>query len=177
MEEKKLAKHWWAILLRGVVAVLFALLAFLATGFTLNLLIIFLGIYLLLDGLLSVIGALMATNHAKWWVLLLEGIVSIAAGIFVFALPDITLLVLIYLVAIWAVITGIFEFLASLIASWAEPGKIFIGVSGVLSVILGIVIFIYPLFSITAAIWLIGIYALLIGLSLIFFSFRLKSLK
>lgn len=177
MEEKKLAKHWWAILLRGVAAVVFALLAFLATGLTLNLLIIFLGVYLLLDGLLSAIGALMATNHAKWWVLLLEGIVSITAGVFVFAMPSVTLLILVYLVAIWAIITGIFEFLASIMASWAEPGKIFIGVTGVLSVILGIIIFIYPLFTITAVIWLIGIYALLIGLSLIFFSFRLKSLN
>ncbi len=177
MNEKKLAKHWWAILIRGIVAIIFAFLAFLATGLTLNLLIIFLGIYLLLDGLFAVIGSLMATNHKNWWILLLEGLVSIIAGIFVFALPATTLIILVYLVAIWAIITGIFEFLASLMASWAAPGKIFIGVSGVLSVILGIVIFIYPLFTITAAIWLIGIYALLIGLSLVFFSLKLKSLK
>lgn len=178
MDEKKLAKHWWAILIRGIVAIIFAFLAFLATGFTLNLLIIFLGIYLLLDGLFSVIGSLMAAGHHKnWWILLLEGLISIIAGIFVFALPGVTLVILVYLVAIWAIITGIFEFLASLMASWAAPGKIFIGVSGVLSVILGIVIFIYPLFTITAAIWLIGIYALLIGLSLVFFSLKLKSLK
>lgn len=175
MEEKKLAKHWWAIFLRGIVAIVFAFLAFLATGFTLELLIIFLGIYLLLDGLFSVIGSFMAIGHGKWWVLMLEGIVSLAAGIFVFVLPDVTLLILVYLVAIWAIITGIFEFLASVAASWAAPGKIFIGVTGVLSVILGIIIFIYPLFTVTAIIWLIGIYALLIGLSLVFFSFKLKA--
>ena len=178
MEEKKLAKHWWAILIRGIVAILFALLAFFATGFTLKLLLIFLGVYLLLDGLFAVIGSLMAAkDHKTWWVLLLEGIVSLAAGIFVFAWPSITLVILVYIVALWAVITGIFEFLASISASWAAPGKIFIGITGVLSVILGVMIFIYPLFSLTAIIWLIGIYALLIGLSLIFFSMKLKALN
>lgn len=175
MEEKKLAKHWWAILLRGVVAIIFALLAFLATGFTLELLLIFLGVYLLVDGLLSVIGSLMATNHKNWWVLLLEGIVSLVAGLFVLVWPSITLVIMIYIVAFWAIITGIFEFLASIAGSWAAPGKIFIGVTGVLSIILGILILLYPSFSVAAMIWLLGIYALIIGLSLIFFSFKLKA--
>lgn len=175
MEEKKLAKHWWAILIRGIVALLFAFLAFLATGFTLKLLLIFLGVYLLLDGLFAIIGALSATDHKNWWVLLLEGIISIAAGIFVLAWPSLSLLILVYIVAIWAVITGIFEFIASLAASWAAPGKIFIGLTGVLSVILGIVIFAYPAMSIIAAIWLMGIYAFLIGISMIIFSIKLKS--
>ena len=178
MNEKKLAKHWWAILLRGLIAIIFAFLVFFATGFTLNLLLIFLVIYLLLDGLLAIIGSIMAASHHKsWWVLLLEGIVSIAAGIFVFAWPQISLAVLIYIIAFWAVITGIFEFLASISASWAAPGKVFLGIVGVLSVILGVAIFIYPLFSVTAIIWLIGIYALIIGLSLIFFSFKLKAIN
>lgn len=175
MEEKKLAKHWWAILIRGIVAVLFAFLAIFATGFTLNILLIFLGIYLLLDGLFAVIGSLSATDHKNWWMLLLEGLISIGAGVIVFVWPGITLLILVYLVAIWAIITGIFEFLASLSATWAQPGKIFLGVVGVLSVILGIVIFLNPLFSLTAVVWLIGIYALVIGLALIFFSFKLKA--
>ncbi len=175
MEEEKIAKHWWAILIRGVVAVLFGFLAFLATGFTLELLLIFLCLYLLLDGLFSVIGALAATSHKIWWLLLLEGVISIAAGIVVFVWPAMTLLILVYLVAIWAVVTGIFEFLASIMASWAQPGRVFIGAVGILSVILGIVIFVNPLLSLTVAIWLIGIYALVIGLAMIFFSFKLKS--
>lgn len=178
MEEKKLAKHWWAILIRGIVAIAFAFLAFLATGFTLKLLLIFLGLYFLLDGLFAIIGSFMAAkDHKKWWILLLEGIISLAAGIVVFIWPAATLIVLVYLVAIWAIITGVFEFLASVMASWAAPGKIFIGITGVLSVILGIVIFSYPLLTITAIIWLLGIYAIVTGLSLIFFSFKLRLLK
>jgi len=168
-------KHWWAILFRGIVAVLFAILLVTATGFTLKVLIILLGLYLLLDGLLAIIASFSVTGHKNWWLLLLEGIVSIAAGIFVFVLPTLTLVILVYLIAIWAVITGLFEFFASIVSSWAAPGKIFLGVTGVISVILGLIIFLYPLISLVAMIWLVAIYALVIGLSLIIFSFKLKA--
>lgn len=175
MEQPKLAKHWWAILLRGIIALIFAFLALFATGFTLNLLLLFLGIYLLLEGLLAIIGAFMATSHKNWWILLLEGIVSLGFGIAVLVWPGLTLMVLVYLVALWAVITGLFEFIASVSASWAIPGKAFLGVVGVLSVIVGIIIFINPLISIVLITWLIGIYALVAGLALIFFSLKLKT--
>lgn len=173
----KNSKHWWAILIRGIVAIIFGFLAILATGFTLDLLLIFLGIYLLLDGLFAVVGSFMITDHKHWWTLLIEGVVSIAFGIVIFAWPEIYLLVLIYIVALWAIITGIIEFLASIAATWAAPGKVFVGVTGVLSVILGILIFAYPGFSISAAIWLIGVYAIIIGLSLMIFSFKVKAIK
>lgn len=178
MNEKKLAKHWWAIMLRGIVAVLFALLAIFATGFTLDLLLIFLGAYLLLDGLFAIIGSVNAmAHHKKWWLLLLEGLITLAAGIFIFLWPGLTLIILVYIIAIWAIISGIFEFIASISSSWANEGKIFIGVVGVLSVILGILIFSYPTLSLAAMIWLIGIYAFIIGLSLFFFGLKLKTVN
>lgn len=176
LSEKKLARHWWAILIRGVVAIIFAILAIFATGFTLNLLLIFLGVYFILDGLFSLVGALLiAKNHDDWGVLLLEGIISLIAGVFIFAWPAFSLIIALYLIAFWSIITGIFELLASISASWAVPGKIFLGITGVLSIILGIFIFIYPEFSVAAIIWLMGIYALVIGLSLIFFGLRLRA--
>lgn len=178
MNEKKLAKHWWAILLRGVVAIIFALLAIFATGFTLDLLLIFLGVYLLLDGLFAIIGSVVAMSHRKkWWLLLLEGLFTVAASMFILLLPGITLVISVYIIAIWAIVTGIFEFLASIMVSWAEEGKIFIGVVGVLSVVLGMMIFIYPTFSVTAIIWLVGIYALVIGFSLLFLGLKLKAVN
>lgn len=172
-----MAKHWWAILIRGIIAVLFAILLIAATGFTLKVLIVILGIYLLFDGLLSVLAGIAATSHKHWWLLIVEGLISLAAGIFVFALPNVTLLVLVYLVAIWAVITGLFEFIASFAATWASTGKIFLGVGGVISVILGIIIFLYPVISLFAMIWLVAIYALVFGISLIIFSIKLKGQK
>lgn len=176
MEPKQLAKHWWAILIRGIVAVIFAILLVTATGFTLEILIILLGVYLLLDGLLAVIASFVAaSNHKSWWLLLFEGLITLAAGIFVFASPSLTLVILVYLVAAWAIITGLLEFVASLIATWAIPGKVFLGVTGVLSVILGIIIFLYPVISLVTMVWLVAIYGFVVGLSLIIFSFKLKA--
>lgn len=168
-------KHWWAILLRGIIGILFAILLVTATGFALDVLIILLGVYLLFDGLLSVIASFLATGHKNWWLLLLEGIVSVIVGIFVLAMPGATLTILIYLVAIWAIITGFFEFIASLVSSWAIPGKVFIGVTGVISFVLGVIILIYPLISLVAMIWLIAIYAFVIGLTLTISSFKFKA--
>lgn len=176
LSEKKLAKHWWAILIRGIIALVFALLAFCATGFTLELLLIFLGVYFILDGLFSVIGSFMAMEkHRNWWMLMFEGVFSLLAGMFVFVLPDVSLLIMLYIVAFWAILTGIFELLASLSASWATPGKVLFGIVGVFSIIMGVLVFLYPNFSINVAIWLLGIYALVIGLSLIFFGLRLRA--
>ncbi|OGY24654.1 MAG: hypothetical protein A2Y57_00850 [Candidatus Woykebacteria bacterium RBG_13_40_7b] len=172
---EKMAKHWWAILLRGIIAILFAVLLVVATGFTLDVLIILLGLYLVIDGLVSIIAGFLAMGHKNWWLLLIEGVVSVIIGIFVFAWPGATLLILIYLVAIWAIITGIFEFIGSLMISWATAGRVFIGVAGVISFLLGVIILLYPLISLVAMIWLVAIYALVIGLSLIVMSFKLKA--
>lgn len=175
--ETKLANHWWAILIRGIVAIVFAFLAFFATGFTLELLLIFLAIYLLLNGLFAIIGSLMATSHKHWWMLLFEGLISAAAGIAVLAWPGISLSILVLLVAIWAIISGVFEIIAGIVAAWAQPGRILLSIVGVFSLILGIVIFAYPLISTTVFIWLLGIYALFIGLAMIIFSIQLKASK
>jgi len=170
-----LGKHWWAIFIRGIVAILFGILLLTATGFTMRILIIFLGLYFLIDGILAIIASgVAASKHKSWWLLLLEGLVSLGIGIFVLVLPSLTLLVLLYLIAIWAIITGIFEFVASIVSSWAASGKIFLGIVGVLSVILGLVIILYPTLSLIAITWLVAIYAFVIGLSLIFFSFKLR---
>jgi len=175
--EKKIASHWWAVLVRGAVAILFGFLALFATGFTIDVLLILLAIYLFLSGLFSVIGSLMVTEINHWWVLLLEGLITIAAGIAIIVWPSLTLSVLILLIAFWAIISGIVEIIAGIFAAWAAPGKIVMIIAGIFSLILGIVIFAYPLISATILIWLVGIYALLAGIALVIFSVQLKSLE
>jgi uncharacterized membrane protein HdeD (DUF308 family) len=175
---ENLSKHWWAIFVRGIIGILFAILLVTATGFTLSVLILLLGLYFFLDGLFSVIASFMAaSNHKRWWLLFLEGLFSIVAGIFVFAKPDLTLIILVYIIAIWAIITGIFEFVASFISTWASKGKVFLGIAGVISVILGLIILLYPGISLIAMIWLAAIYAFVIGLTLIIFSVKLRVQK
>ena len=156
--------------------IILAMLLFFATGFTLKVILIFVGIFLLINGLFSIIGSFMTkSNHQHWWLLFFGGLISVIAGIVVLTWPETTLIFFVYLIAIWAIVVGIFDLIASFSASWAQAGKTYIGIAGILSILFGIIIFIYPAFSLVAIIWLIGFYALIIGLLLIFFSLKIKS--
>src|SRR5579864_7142842 len=102
-----LAKNWWALALRGLVAVLFGLLTFILPGITLVTLVLLFGAYALADGIFNVIAFFRVASHH--WALLIEGVIRIIAGIVTFALPGITAIVLLYVIAFWAIFTGVFE--------------------------------------------------------------------
>src|ERR1700738_4736117 len=105
-----LARNWWALALRGIIAVIFGLVALLMPGLTLFALIIVYGAYALVDGVFTIVAAVRAAGeHERWWVLLLEGLLGIAAGIIAFVWPGLTALVLLYIIAAWAIVTGVLE--------------------------------------------------------------------
>src|SRR5262249_13640217 len=99
-----LVRNWWASALRGLAAVLFGLLTFLVPGITLVTLVLLFGAYAFGDGVLNVIAFFRVAAHH--WALLLEGVIGIIAGILTFAWPAITGVVLLYLIAFWAIFTG-----------------------------------------------------------------------
>src|SRR6516162_7652884 len=107
-----LARNWWALALRGLVAVLFGLLTFFIPGITLVTLVLLFGVYALMDGVFNVIAFFRVASHH--WALLIEGLIGILAGILTFAWPAITAIALLYLIAFWAIITGIFEIIAGI---------------------------------------------------------------
>jgi uncharacterized membrane protein HdeD (DUF308 family) len=107
-----LARHWWALALRGVFAVLFGLLTFLIPGITLLTLVLLFGAYAILDGIFDIISAVRAPG--RHWPLVLEGVVGIIIGILTFIWPGITTMVLLYLIAFWAIFTGILEIVAGI---------------------------------------------------------------
>ena len=100
-----LARRWWALALRGVIAVLFGLLTFFIPGVTLISLVLLFGFYAILDGIFDIVSAIKAPGHH--WPLLVEGIVGIVAGIVTFMWPGITAMFLLYLIAFWAILTGV----------------------------------------------------------------------
>jgi uncharacterized membrane protein HdeD (DUF308 family) len=171
-----LRKYWWTILLRGILAALFGIAAFVWPGITIVFLISLFGAYALLDGIISVvIGIAQYGENERWWGILLQGICGIAVGVMTFVWPQVTGLILLFFIAGWAVLTGLFQIVAAIRLRKVISGEWLLGLSGAISVLFGITLFIYPAAGALAVIWMIGIFAILNGLLLIFLSLRLRS--
>ena len=170
-----LARNWWALALRGVAAVLFGIMAFAWPGMTLGVLVLLYGAYALVDGVLAIIAAVAGrTSGMPWWALLLEGVLGITVGILTFAWPGITALVLLYLIAAWAVATGVFEVVAAIRLRREIRGEWLLALSGIISVLFGVALVINPVGGALAVVWLIGAYAIAFGVLLIALGFRLR---
>lgn len=173
---EQLSRHWWALAVRGIIAIIFAIIAFTRPGITLLALVWLWGAYAFVDGLFSVLAAVRAAErHQRWGMLLLEGICGIAAGIIAFLWAGITALVLVYLIAAWAIVTGIFEIAAAIRLRQMIEGEWLLGLSGVLSVLLGILFLLEPAAGMLVWVWTIGVYALIVGIVLLALAFRLRS--
>jgi len=171
----QLVRNWWVPVLRGVLGILFGFLVFAYPRTTVEVFVYLFGAYALLDGVIALALAFDASRGRGW--LVLSGIAGIAAGILTFMYPSITAVALVYIVAAWAIITGIFEIAAAL-----EWRKVFsdmwmLGLAGVLSIILGVLLFSYPGQGLLAWAYLIGIYAIVYGVLYIVAGFRLKSFQ
>ena len=167
-----LAANWWALALRGLVAVLFGLLTFFLPGMTLAILVILFGAYALVDGIFNVVAFFRVASHH--WALLVEGVLGIIAGVITFAWPAITAIVLLYLIAFWAIFTGIFEIIAGIRLRKVITNEWLLLVMGVLSLLFGVLILFAPGVGALAIVLWIGAYALVFGIFLLALAFRLR---
>jgi uncharacterized membrane protein HdeD (DUF308 family) len=172
-----LARNWWALALRGLVALFFGIAAFVWPGITLRVLVLLFGAYALVDGIFSIAAAVTATpKGVPWWALLVEGLAGIAVGVLTFAWPGITQLVLLYMIAAWALVTGVFEIVAAIRLRKEIRGEWALALAGVLSIILGVLLAIFPIEGLVGLAWTIGAYAIASGVILLALSFRLRKL-
>lgn len=169
-----LARNWWLLALRGLLALIFGFLALIWPAITLRVLVILFGAYALVDGLFRVITALKDTRK-RWGILLLEGVIGIAVGIVAFIWTDITALALLYLIAAWALVTGILEIIVAVWLRKELRDEWLLGLAGLASVVLGLLLAIWPGSGALAIVWLIGGYAIVFGVLLIVLAFRLRS--
>jgi uncharacterized membrane protein HdeD (DUF308 family) len=171
-----LARNWWVVLVRGLMGILFGIATFLAPGISLAALVIVFGAYAFADGVLAIISAVRRRGADRWWLLLLEGVVGIAAGVVTALWPGITALALLYLIAAWALVTGALEIAASIRLRKAITGEWLLALSGVASIALGVMLALFPGPGALALVIWIGAYAFVFGALLIGLSFRLRSL-
>jgi uncharacterized membrane protein HdeD (DUF308 family) len=170
-----LRHNWGWVVLRGVAAVLFGLLAFAWPRMTLEVLVLVWGAYALADGVLACIAAYRVRDQGRpIWSLLIVGLLGIAAGIVTFLWPGITVLVLLVFIATWAVIMGIFQIIAAIRLRREIENEWLLGASGMLAVLFGIVMFLRPGAGVLAMIWVLAAYVIVFGMLLIWLGFRLK---
>ena len=169
----QLARHWWVIGLRGLAAILFGVLAFVWPGMTLAVLVLLFGAYALVDGVLTLIAAFRGGVQHRI-VMLVEGVVSVLAGLAAFVWPGLTALVLLYIIAFWAIVTGVLEIVAAIRVRRAISNELGLVIGGVLSVVFGVVLLIAPGAGALAVIFLIGAYAVVFGIALLGLAWRLR---
>lgn len=169
-----LVRNWWAYALRGTVAVLFGFGALVFPGITLAVVVAMFAIYAMVDGALAVVAAVRAAErNERSWSQLWKGVLGIATGVAALGWPRITALVFLYLVGIWAVVTGILEVRAGLHLRRSH-GEWLLVANGALSVLFGLLIVTWPGAGLLSVIWMIGGYAIFFGLLMFVVASRLR---
>ncbi|WP_406696311.1 HdeD family acid-resistance protein [Singulisphaera sp. Ch08] len=172
-----LARSWWALALRGLAAVLFGIMAFAWPGITLASLILVYGVFALVGGIFAIAAAIAGRPQGgqPWWALLIDGLLGIAVGIVAFAWPGLTALALLYLIAFWAVFTGVLQVIAAVQLRKEIQGEWLLALGGILSVLFGVALVVRPMAGALAVIWLIGAYSIAFGVLMIVLGFRLRN--
>lgn len=171
-----LARNWWALLIRGIVAILFGLFALIWPVAAGAALVILFGAYAFVDGIFAIVSAVRAAEaHERWGAFLFEGIVGLIVAAIVFFEPRAAAIGLYITIAIWAVLTGIFEIIAAVQLRKVLPNDWLLMLGGIASILFGILMVIYPLAGALTVIWLIGAYAVVFGVIMVGFAFRLRS--
>lgn len=178
MDSTIVSRIWWSLAIRGVLAILFGIVAFFYTGQTLLALVYVFGVFAVLSGISTLVAAVRSGEaHQRWGWLAASGIVSVAAGVVAFVWPGIAALVFVYLISAWAIITGMAEiaFALALPDTLAHPWLA--GFTGLLSVIFGILLAVWPRSGAITLTWLFGIYAIVYGISMIYYAYLLQGLR
>jgi uncharacterized membrane protein HdeD (DUF308 family) len=174
---KKLSRDSWHFAVRGLLTIVFGIVALIWPGVTQLALVLLFGAFVLTDGITTVATGIATRKYFKrWWALLLEGLTGIVIAVLTFLWPTITALALVYFIAGWAILTGIFEIVAAIEFRNLIPDEWVTFLMGLLSILFGILLFASPSAGALSIVWAIGFYAIFFGIMEIVFAIRLRSL-
>ncbi len=173
-----IARDWWVFAIRGVAAILFGVLAFVWPETTLVVLTILFGAYVLVDGAALLIalarGDRLARRHA--WAVGIMGVLGIVAGVVTFIWPSVTAMSLLYVVAVWAIATGFFQTVTAIALRRELEGELWMAIGGIASMVFGALLIAFPGEGLISLVWLVGVWAVVFGVSSLGLAYRLHSL-
>ncbi|MFL6416877.1 MAG: HdeD family acid-resistance protein [Bryobacteraceae bacterium] len=172
-----LRNNWWALVLRGAVAILFAVITFAVPGITIAILVTIFGVYALFDGIFALVSTVRAVQgHRRWGAFLFEGIIGILFGLYAIVFPVAAAAAFVTFVAFWAMFTGILEISAAIRLRRHIQGEWLLALLGVLSILLGIILLAAPVRGAVFLVWLLASYGLIFGIVLVALGFRIRRL-
>ena len=172
---ERLSRYWWVFVVRGIFAIFFGILAYAWPGITLATLIIFFGVYVLIDGILLVIKTI-----GNWgerddrWLLLLEGLLGIGIGVITFVAPGITAVALVFFIAAWSLATGVLEIAVAIRLREEIQGEGWMILSGIASIVFAVLVMFFPGAGALGLLWLIAGYAIIFGVMLVILGIKLR---
>jgi uncharacterized membrane protein HdeD (DUF308 family) len=171
------AGRWWTVLLRGITAVMFGVLAFAWPAITLAMLVLLFGYYALTDGIFSLLAAAGGRHREDRWVLALEGIVGVWAGVVTLRAPHVIASVLIFFLSFWAMATGFLRLAAAFRLRREVAGEHWLAASGILSVAFALMLLVRPAVGAVGLVWILAGYAVVLGVVLIILGMELRGVQ
>jgi uncharacterized membrane protein HdeD (DUF308 family) len=174
--EHRLGRSWWLLALRGLMTLVFGVLTLFWPGVTLEILALIFGAYMFVDGVFALIAMLSGRRHGHHWLgFLLEGVAGILVGVLTFLHPGLAIAAVVYLIAAWAIVTGVFQLVEAVVVGRYLEGVFWLILSGVVSIVLGILLFANPGAGAVALAWFLGAYAIVAGLLMISLGVQLRA--
>jgi uncharacterized membrane protein HdeD (DUF308 family) len=175
----EIARWWWSFLLRGVLAIVFGILVFVSPPtLTIEVLVLFVGAWMLVDGVFDIVAAFQTRERERsWWLALLEGVAGIVAGLIALIFPALAADVFLLLISAWAIVTGVIEIVTAIRMREQISGEFWLALAGVASIAFGLLLFLFPVTGALTILWLIGGYAIAFGIMLILLGWRLRGIN
>ena len=169
--------YWWTVLLRGALWILFGLY-FAYPGMSLLTLTLLIGVCVLADGLVDIVGATSERSmNESSWMLMLPGLIGVGVGVLMLFMPVITACLLLVSIAAWAIVTGLFEIVAAIQMRKEMQGEFWLGLSGLVSVVFGVFLLAQPGAGVLGVVWAIGFYAMVMGVGFVIMAFKTRETR
>jgi len=169
---------WWMFALRGLLAIVFGLLALIWPQQAMHGLVVIFGAFVLIDGIFGLLAGFgtMGSNE-RWWMALLQGVAGTIVGSMVLMSLDKSAPDLAYFIGACVVISGVIELVAAIQLKHAIPGEWSMIYCAALSILLGILLFIVPGAGPQGLVWVTGLFAIVLGILLIIVALRIRGLQ